>query len=77
MLEHNTSFQNSNFSRFGYRYKYFESSGCLNVLNIEEKINNVKRELEKTGIEDINRGRDRFIWDAEKEQSISSARTII
>ena len=37
----------------------------------------MKRELENTSIEDINRGRDRAIWDAEKEQSTSSARTII
>lgn len=37
----------------------------------------MKRELENTSIEDISRGRDRAIWDAEKEQSTSSARTII
>lgn len=42
-----------------------------------KKIHNVKRELENTGTEDINRGRDRAIWDTEKEQSTSSARTII
>lgn len=33
--------------------------------------------MENTGIEDKYKGGDRAIWDAEKEESTSSARTII